>query len=368
MNPQVEQVATISSDYGGSYFASHLASDEDYSWESTHWRGFFTMVAERIVSLANPGSVLDVGCAKGLLVQALRSAGVACEGVDISTYAIESAHPAARPYLRVASAETVTGIWDLVTCIEVLEHMSPDAAERTIDAMCNITDRVLISSTPSDFNEPTHINVRQPAAWAASFAERGFYRRTDVDLGFITPWAVLFERADLSNRDIVHRYESYSYPMRVEVLDKRSALLDLHRQLSELKDGGIGGFGDSRVADLEAALAAERATTLDLRHRLMTSRDHAMGAEAESARWREEYQRAEVRHAVTGEVLRSTRVSLDEALTQLAIARQELLEAQEATCAERERVELILASESWRLGAALVRPFAKLTGRRQAAL
>jgi len=34
----------------------------------------------------------------------------------------------------------------------------------------------------------------------------------------------------------VHRYEAYAYPMRVEILDKRAALLETHRTISEQHD------------------------------------------------------------------------------------------------------------------------------------
>ena len=145
------------------------------------------------------------------------------------------------------------------------------------------SDRILLSSTPSDFSEPTHVNVREPAAWAASFAERGFFRRTDVDLSFVAPWTVLFERADLTRRDLVYRYERYAYPMRVEVLEKRVALRDAQRELQE-------------PASSEAARRSPKPTGRgyhsqpDLRHKLLTSRDHAIGAEAEAAQWRLRYE------------------------------------------------------------------------------
>ena len=39
--------------------------------------------------------------------------------------------------------------------------MSPGDAQLAIDHMCAATDRVLFSSSPGDFNEPTHINTHQ---------------------------------------------------------------------------------------------------------------------------------------------------------------------------------------------------------------
>jgi SAM-dependent methyltransferase len=167
-------LGTVSDDYGPGYFDTHLGSDAEYDWDSPEWRTFFTNVADRIVAITNPSSVVDVGCASGLLVQALRERGISCDGIDISAHAIDRASPSVRAHLRVAGAENLVGNWDLVTCIEALEHMSSDAAERAIDVMCRASDRVLVSTTPGNFAEPTHINVREPAAWAAAFAERGF--------------------------------------------------------------------------------------------------------------------------------------------------------------------------------------------------
>ena len=285
-------LATESRDYDESYFHSQLGSDEPYEWANPYWRNFFTTVAQRIRAGTNPSVVLDVGCARGLLVQAFWEQGIDAYGIDVSQHAIETAHPDIAHRLSVGSAEEVSGSWDLITCIEVLEHMESTAAERAIDSMCAASDRVLLSSSPGDFTEPTHVNVREPAAWAASFAERGFFRRTDVDLSFLVPWAVLFERAPLNIRDLVYRYERYAYPMRVEVLEKRRALLDASRKVSALLDASrkVSEFEGS--GDLRTRLDETNAANLDLRHKLLTSRDHAIGAEAEAGRWRVRYEQA----------------------------------------------------------------------------
>jgi len=257
------QLGTTADDYTGCYYASHLGSDEEYGWDSPGWRAFFTNVAEKVARLTGAKRVLDVGCARGLLVQAFAEAGVDAHGSDISESAVASAHEGVRARLSVATAvDPIEGSWDLVTCIEVVEHMSPVDADEAIANMCAVTERVLFSSGPGDYAEPTHVNVRPPADWAAAFAERGFFRRTDVDLSFLTPWAVVFERADLDTRAVVHRYEAYAYPMRIEVLDKRAALLDSHRTISALRD------------------AQPPSEITDLKHRLLTLRDHAIGADA----------------------------------------------------------------------------------------
>lgn len=276
---------TRSEDYSSTYYnEAHLGGEGDYGWDSDHWRGFFRMVAERIIGAVAPTTVLDVGCAKGMLVQALREKGVAAEGFDLSDHAIDSAHPDARPHLRVASAtDPIEGRWSLVTCIEVLEHMSPTDAQRAIDEITAVTDRVVFSSTPADFAEPTHVNVRPTASWASWFAERGFYRRNDIDMTFLSPWAVLFERSEPTPRELVQRYEAQLNLVIAEMLDKREGLLAAHREVSVLTQQVEANTSDQLTEQVQLVKEFE-AEVLEARHTLLVNRDHVVGTEAEIGR------------------------------------------------------------------------------------
>jgi 2-polyprenyl-3-methyl-5-hydroxy-6-metoxy-1,4-benzoquinol methylase len=163
------------------------------------WLRFFGQIADRIVadiiSPAGTGRVLDAGCAIGLLVEALQNRGVAAEGLDISDYAISQVADAVRPACRAASlANDLPGHYDLIVCIEVLEHMPPADARLALSNICRHTGDVLFSSSSHDFAEPTHVNVQPPEAWAELFAREGFFRDLDYDASYITPWAVRFRR------------------------------------------------------------------------------------------------------------------------------------------------------------------------------
>lgn len=50
--------------------------------------------------------VLEIGCAKGFVVEALRDLGVNAYGLDVSQYAHDCAREDIKPYLRVADART----------------------------------------------------------------------------------------------------------------------------------------------------------------------------------------------------------------------------------------------------------------------
>lgn len=51
-------------------------------------------------------NVLELGCAKGFVVEDLRALGANAVGIDVSAYAIGQASPAIQPFLTVADART----------------------------------------------------------------------------------------------------------------------------------------------------------------------------------------------------------------------------------------------------------------------
>ncbi len=107
----MNDVGTEPGDYGLDYFRAYCGIG--YHGDSPHWVEFFGNVAERIVSLFEPQTVLDAGCAKGILVEALVERGVDAYGIDISDHAIATASPAVRDRLMVGSlASPIEGRFD----------------------------------------------------------------------------------------------------------------------------------------------------------------------------------------------------------------------------------------------------------------
>ena len=117
------------------------------------------------------------------------------------------------------------------------------------------------------------------SAAADVFAERGFHRRTDVDMTFLSPWAVLFERADLTPYDLVRRYESLLHRTTEELLGKRASLLEAHRREMALAAQVEGGSNEDR-----AALISVREELLRARNDVLTQRDHVIGLEGQATR------------------------------------------------------------------------------------
>jgi 2-polyprenyl-6-hydroxyphenyl methylase/3-demethylubiquinone-9 3-methyltransferase len=100
--------------------------------------------------------VLDVGCGGGLLCEALFHAGAQVTGIDLAEGMVEVARlHAAEQNLpveyRVADAESLlathAGQFDVVTCMEMLEHVpNPDATVATLAQLTRPGGSVFIST------------------------------------------------------------------------------------------------------------------------------------------------------------------------------------------------------------------------------
>ena len=242
---------TAEAEYGAAYYSNYWGGGGPYE-RNERWLAFFGEVADAIVREHHPTSVLDAGCAMGFLVEELRKRGVEAYGIDVSEYAISEVHESVAEYCSAQSlTEPLERRYDLITCIEVLEHIPPAESDRVIENLCNATDRLLISSTPGDYGEPTHLNVQPPEGWAAKLAAQGFFRDLDRDVSYISPWAALYTRQDPSVAEAVRRYDRGWSRLRTEVAEVRQSLLHSQEQLSELEAGGGVGNRPELLVELD---------------------------------------------------------------------------------------------------------------------
>jgi SAM-dependent methyltransferase len=256
-------------DFGAHYFRHGCGVPYE---RNEHWLEFFGGIADGIVRDLHPTSVLDAGCASGFLVEQLRKRGVDAKGIDVSEYAISQADESVAEHLSVASlTEPIEGRYDLVVSIEVIEHIPPAEADAAIANLCAAADRLLISTTPEDFGEATHVNVQPPEAWSAALAREGFVRDLERDFSYITPWAALYTRSEEPTSEIVRRYDRAWWRQRQEVRGVRNALLEAERRMANLEAEGTEGRDE-----LQEQLAQRDEEVLRLRD-LLIAKDAELG-------------------------------------------------------------------------------------------
>jgi SAM-dependent methyltransferase len=155
-------------------YAGALAALRDW------YQGFFRLVDR---DLPKPGRALDAGCGHGAIVYELLDRGWDAYGFDMSKWLIEQARNfSTQAAQRFSVGELpdvpIQGSFDLITCVEVLEHVpDPQAVLSALRERLRPGGR-LIATTPNlrplipwwdaETIDPTHVSVHDPGWWRAT--------------------------------------------------------------------------------------------------------------------------------------------------------------------------------------------------------
>jgi SAM-dependent methyltransferase len=135
------------------FYGNEYADEPWRSADNSHVRK-----AEYITKYFNTKRVLDVGCSYGRLVKELRDRGIEAYGIDYSVSFIKKADASVKPYLKVTSVEEmareITERFDLVICMEVLEHLPLSIIDNTLEEFKRIHPEQILITVPSHGPNP----------------------------------------------------------------------------------------------------------------------------------------------------------------------------------------------------------------------
>lgn len=129
----LQRQARFPADLRALYGEEYYTGQADYSYEDERrqepyyghvWRARLRTIRRHV---RPPAALLDVGCSFGGFVQAATRAGFTATGVDLSDYAVSEGRRRGRNLIH-GDLTDVRGRYDVITAIEVLEHL-PDPAE-----------------------------------------------------------------------------------------------------------------------------------------------------------------------------------------------------------------------------------------------
>jgi SAM-dependent methyltransferase len=175
--------------YGKDYFEGEKLSRYGATGGYTN-SVFFTMMAKILNVTFQPRKILDVGCAKGFLVQALRERNIEVYGTDISRYAFDEAPENIKPYLQIANISHQPfpdKSFDLVVCMEVLEHLFPNNIFPAIAELYRLTSKYLFITvaTLNNIYDRTHFSLFPRESWQWLFEHEGFVLDKKLSDAFI---------------------------------------------------------------------------------------------------------------------------------------------------------------------------------------
>ena len=139
----------------------------------------FRRLGKALVETLQPRNHLDLGAGAGLLVEAMTDAGCESWGVELA----ETARAATREDIReritfgcgIEGWPNNTAGHELVSCVEVLEHIPAEQADQAIDAICAASSRfVYFSAAAPGQPGKGHVNCQPKDYWREKFEARGF--------------------------------------------------------------------------------------------------------------------------------------------------------------------------------------------------
>lgn len=206
-NPTEVGPAFFDEEYFERGYQTGKSNYRGYTWQNV--MPMAAELAERVSRLLRPKNALDVGCAKGFYVLALRRLGIEAVGIDWSEYALKTAPEEVRGYLVRADAAKIPFAdrsFDLTLCLDVLEHIGGDTIGTVLDEVSRVCQRYLVIVTPvkdlpdkdlpvNEDRDPSHLTVKSRHWWVEQFVSRGF-REIALDLSptFNLTNTIAFER------------------------------------------------------------------------------------------------------------------------------------------------------------------------------
>lgn len=168
---------------------------------------FFNNFERDLISLVaplRPQKILDAGCGEGFTLSKFHELkiGEQLEGIDFSEDAIGIGHKL-YPYLNIRQADIYNlsyrnNSFDLVTCMEVLEHL--ENPKKALKEVVRVSSKYILLTVP---NEPLFTIFN--------------YTRWGKDIGHINKWTPgkfeLFIKRNAPNLQIISRKHPFPWTM-----------------------------------------------------------------------------------------------------------------------------------------------------------
>jgi len=169
---------------------SYISYGSDY-WDNPNlpmgyggyvYDGRFAKNAKEILSylnLTNKSKMLEIGCSRGFLMVEFDKLGISIKGIDISRYAIDTAHPLVAKNIKLVDASHVDieGSYDVIICKDTLPHIKRERLpflltninNHIVEGGCLIVDiKVAESNSCKELTarfDPTQLSILCEAEW-----------------------------------------------------------------------------------------------------------------------------------------------------------------------------------------------------------
>ena len=141
------------------------------------YRPDYSILANSLIETFNFTSALDVGSANGFLIDNFYLKGKTVYGVELSSDSVNYMSIAAKANTTIGDITEMEkiGDFDLVTCIEVAEHIDKSKSETLVKALIkNAKDSIYFTAATPFQGGRGHINCQPHFFWISLFYRHGF--------------------------------------------------------------------------------------------------------------------------------------------------------------------------------------------------
>src|SRR5438128_887099 len=122
------------------------------------------MVAASLLRHLDFQTVFDVGCANGFLLSAFSRAGKTIAGIELSPEVVAVLPPELRQVVAIGDFSAAQGSYELVSCVEVAEHIPAKRSEDLVATVTRLATRgIYFTAAPPGQKGHGHINCRPHA-------------------------------------------------------------------------------------------------------------------------------------------------------------------------------------------------------------
>jgi hypothetical protein len=155
------------------------------------YRGNYATLCAALDEVLDFRSLLDLGCANGFVLDEMMCRGKDVAGVEVSAAVVPLLPESLRGRVTIADATALgpIGTFDLVSCIEVAEHIPPERTAGLLDTIAANARRWVYFTAASPYQPGHgHVNCRPQFYWLNEFRKRGFrleWERTERFIGLL---------------------------------------------------------------------------------------------------------------------------------------------------------------------------------------
>ncbi len=148
------------------------------------------IMADSFLKAFHPASVVDVGCGTGVLLGACAKLGMSAQGLEYSEAALAICRNRGINARKFNIESQIPGgiSADLVVSSEVAEHLHEKYADRFVDLLCSISDKVVLTAAVPGSTGDDHVNEQPNEYWIAKFGQRGYDYGRELTASWRSEW------------------------------------------------------------------------------------------------------------------------------------------------------------------------------------